>query len=475
MLSNKANSFLENLKPLIDQTTRSGADFFDLLLKCPLGKIKSDRQCRYSRDEVVRLFVLLKLLAIPNIGMAMKSQFKKVVPCGKDVLYKIRNSGNVTWRSLLYRQSKQCMDGITTEREATEPWQQPCFIIDDSDINKKGKQMEFIGRIFSHGTKRYDLGFKCLNLTYWSGKHMLHLDFSLHGELGKHGTQGLTQKQIKQRFCKDRSANTPGAKRVQEVFEKKSDQIYKMLRRARSHGFKAAYLLLDSWFFNARLMAFASKLGIHVISRPKFNTWKYQHANHAFTLGNLIKKLRRSKDQKWNKLLRMHYLTVAVEHKGVDLRIFFFKEKRRGSKWQALITTDKHIGAIQAYKVYQNRWAIEVSYKDLKQYLGFGKCQSRDFDAQVADCTHSLMAYNYLSYIQAIHDYETIGALFADVSQNWVRPTLMQRFWDYFTRCLIQLADLVDKSLDDLLSIIKNDDLFFAKWLNCKLSLGTET
>jgi Transposase DDE domain len=475
MLSNKSNPFFENLKPLIDQTTKSGTHLFDLIGKCPIEKIKADKQSKYCREEITRFFVLIKLLAIPTLNTAIRSRLKGILPCGKDVLYKVKNSSCIAWRRMLYRQAKQCMTGVTSTPKEHEPWTQPCFIVDDSDIQKKGKRIEFIGRIFSHVTHRYNPGFKCLSLAYWSGKHLLHLDFSLHGELGKNGMQGLTMKQLKARYTKNRDGSLPGGKRGEEVFEKKSTQLLKMLRKARAYGFQAAYLLLDSWFFNARLMVCANKLGIHVISRPKFNQWKYRYINHSFTLGNLIKKLRRSKEIKWNKTLRMHHIGVIVQHQGVELRIFFFKEKRNGSKWQALITTDKQIGAIQAYKVYQNRWAIEVSFKDLKQYLGFGKCQSRDFDAQIADCTHSLMAYNYLSNIQAVHDYETIGHLFADVSQNWVKPTFMKRFWNYFLGFIAKLAELVQKSADDLLAIATNDDAFFSKWSNCSVNLGAET
>lgn len=475
MLSNKANPFFENLKPLIEQTAKSGTYLFELVSKSPIGKIKADCQSIYSRDEIARFFILLKLLAIPTLNTAIRSSLQGILPCGKDVLYKIKNSSSIEWRKILYRQAKQCMTGVTIESEESKPWTQPCFIVDDSDIQKKGMRIEFIGRIFSHVTHRYKPGFKCLNLAYWSGKQLLHLDFSLHGELGKNGTQGMTMKQLKTRYTKNRDRNLPGTKRSEEVFEKKSTQLLKMLRSARSYGFKAAYLLLDSWFFNARLMVCANKLGIHVISRPKFNHWNYHYANRSLTLGNLIKSLRRSKEIKWNRALRMHHIAVIVQHQEVDLRIFFFKEKRNGSKWQALITTDMKIGAIQAYKVYQNRWAIEVSYKDLKQYLRFGKCQSRDFDAQIADCTHSLMAYNYLSHIQAVHDYETIGHLFADVSQNWVKPTFMKRFWDYFLGFIAKLAELVQKSTEDLLDIATRDDSFFSKWSDCSLNLGTET
>ena len=87
-----------------------------------------------------------------------------------------------------------------------------------------------------------------------------------------------------------------------------------------------------------------------------------------------------------------------------DLSLFFYKERKRNSQWQAIISTDKRIGAIQTYKIYQNRWAKEVSFKELKQHLGYGKCQSRDFEAQISDATHTLMAYNYLSHLKALEN-----------------------------------------------------------------------
>ena len=48
MLSIKANTILENLKPLIEQTSNSGVFLFDLLAKCPIGKIKSDEKTNIS-------------------------------------------------------------------------------------------------------------------------------------------------------------------------------------------------------------------------------------------------------------------------------------------------------------------------------------------------------------------------------------------------------------------------------------------
>ena len=70
MLLNKTTKFFENLKPLIDQTTSSGTFLFELLKKIPLQGIPQDAQTVYPRDGIIRVFILLKLLAIPSVHAA---------------------------------------------------------------------------------------------------------------------------------------------------------------------------------------------------------------------------------------------------------------------------------------------------------------------------------------------------------------------------------------------------------------------
>ena len=113
-----------------------------------------------------------------------------------------------------------------------------------------------------------------------------------------------------------------------------------------------------------------------------------------------------------------------------------------------------------------------MAYKELKQHLQLGKCQSLDFDAHVADITQSLMAYNYLSHLKALRDYQSIGQLFKEISRNWLRPTIMDRLWKHILTIVKQLADLVNQDwltlmerliennnfLQDLSTISKNFD-----------------
>src|SRR5690625_3208040 len=132
----------------------------------------------------------------------------------------------------MLHQSLQCIQGIRIDLHAIDAWKSPCFIADDSDIPKTVRYIELIGRIFSHVTGKFPLGFKSMNLSYWSGSHLLHVDFSYHKEKGKNGKQGMKKKELRQRFSKKRKASSPGAKRVREATAKKTTILMSMIRCA---------------------------------------------------------------------------------------------------------------------------------------------------------------------------------------------------------------------------------------------------
>ncbi|MCP4120250.1 MAG: transposase [Bacteroidetes bacterium] len=419
--------------------------------------------------------LILKLMDAGSIHNAMKGEWRKLFGFGKDVLYKVRNSALINWRSLLTAHCSACMGDIEIESKPKDVSKVSCFIIDDTDLNKRGKCMEFIGKIFSHVSHRYELGYKCLNLAYWSGKHLLHLDFSYHIEMGKSGKQGLKAKELKARYTKFRKVKSPGKSRAMELIKKKTDCAMIMIRRAIKKGFQASYILADSWFFSVALVRFAIKQKVPLISRPKFNNWKYEYNGELYTIGELVKKHRYSRHKKWNRYLRQHSISLPVCFKGEKVKLFLYKEKKRNTKWYAIITTDRKLSALRAYKIYQNRWAIETSYKDLKQSLGYGKCMARDFDAQIADTSQTLMVYNMLSYNQAINDHQSIGGMFTHISRNQLKPTLMMRFWNAFHRAMKNLAEIIGKPIDELIGIIIHQDEFFLNLQKINAILTAET
>src|SRR5690606_17412986 len=152
------------------------------------------------------------------------------VSVGKDVFYKVRNSSYFNWRQMLLKNALDSLNGIEVE-DSTQANLQPCFIIDDSDLPKRGKTMELIGKIFSHVSRQYHLGYKCLNLAFWSGKHLVHVDFSLHIENTQKGNQGMTKQDLAKRYGVKRSVKSYGHLRIKEAVIKKTDSAIKMMRR----------------------------------------------------------------------------------------------------------------------------------------------------------------------------------------------------------------------------------------------------
>ena len=113
--------------------------------------------------------------------------------------------------------------------------------------------------------------------------------------------------------------------------------------------------------------------------------------------------------------------------------------------------------------------------QDLKQHLKFGKCQSRDFVGQLSDHTICLVAYNYLSMYKCINEYQSIGALFDEIKENYINPTVMEKFWETLNYVVRRISFLFDVSIDEILQkVIYNDK--FMSYFNCrKLILSTET
>ena len=124
------------------------------------------------------------------------------------------------------------------------------------------------------------------------------------------------------------------------------------------------------------------------------------------------------------------------------LRLFFV-QYGRNTKWNILLTTDKSLSFVKVFEYYQIRWNQEVMYRESKQYLGLGKCQSTDFDAQIADCTLALATYTILTLYRRFGEYETIGELFRSMQTDLMALTLWQRILPIMAQILYRLCHLL--------------------------------
>ena len=100
---------------------------------------------------------------------------------------------------------------------------------------------------------------KWLFLLFTDGKTQTFVDFTLKGEMGKKPAkpQGLSQKQFDARYSKERDTDSRAAKRSEEYFQSKMDNLIRMVKRAILEGIRFDYLLVDNWFTCKELVKIA--------------------------------------------------------------------------------------------------------------------------------------------------------------------------------------------------------------------------
>ncbi len=388
-------------------------------------------------------WVLSILISMPFMRINTIHKLSGLVHAKKDVFYRVKNNSLINWRFIMWLFAVKFNE--TTTAEQTNDERVKCLIFDDTTLEKTGKFIEKTSFVWDHVKNRCVLGFKLLLMGYWDGVSFIPLDFSLHREKGKNEKRpfGLKPKHLRKQYSKKRKPGTHAYHRAREADETKIAVMLKMLDRAVSKSFKIDYVLVDSWFTCHQLIEAIFKIKnqkVHLIGM-------YKNAKALFGL--------RGKQQTYSQIrnrlgkpkrcrsLKLYYHQVRVDYQGYQLQLFFSRQGKSG-KWKVLLSTDTSISFIRMIEIYQTRWTIEVFFKETKQLLNLGRCQSNDFDAHIADLSIIMIQYMLLSLRFRYDTYETKGLLFEQLQSQIINHKLNERLWGLFIELLRFVADLSD-------------------------------
>ena len=87
-------------------------------------------------------------------------------------------------------------------------------------------------------------------------------------------------------------------------------------------------------------------------------------------------------------------------------------------------------------------------FKESKQLLGLGKCQSNDLDAQIADATITMILHILLTLKYRVENYGSMTGLFSEIKEAAIRQRLNQRLWGLFIE-LMQIITIVFNEVDE--------------------------
>jgi hypothetical protein len=464
VIINKKDVSIQEIRPIFENQGRSVGDTIFDLLKCfKLNLICQSldviKHTGYSIPEMIIILTMFPILMIKTVRGFILSNYQ-LTEAQKDTFFRVLNNQQMNWRNFLYAVAKRFRSMAPKTEDHPTP---TCGIIDDTVLEKTGKHIEGISMVFDHILKKLVLGFKCQLYSYWDGKSIYPIDFSLHAEIGRNQKRpfGMTRKQLKQRYQKDRSSESQGRKRFKELTKDKISTALSVIKRAAKHGFVPQYLLVDSWYTSEKFILTVRKIkkgAVHLLGmvRQDKRQFNYQDKKHN---AKELRKMLKTNAKRCRKL-KATYIEVVVEYKDVGrVKLYFSRFSHRGS-WQLLLSTDCSLSFIKAVEIYNIRWGIEVLFKECKQHLNLGKCQSNDFDAQIAETTLSLVLFTMLAFYKRMHAYESMGILFDKLSDQMIETTIAERLWQLFIQLLIKLAELFEiEPAEQLEKLLYADEL----------------
>jgi SRSO17 transposase len=339
-------------------------------------------------------------------------------------------------------------------------------VLDDSIQVRHGKKMPGVSSHFDHTSGRHVMGQQVLTLGLSSAKGFVPIDSELFVSATK--AQGLHQP-----FHDGRSVVAKRYRVAQG--QTKPLMAGDMIRRAQRAGIEADYLLADAWFGTKTMIRLADEQLLTPILRMKKNTMKYRLTECQE--GRLI---HRDMDVKalykscvrcqWQKIPGQPYQAKALDvelnlsgtqdeaDQWVKVRLLFVRgvnqEKAQAGKhdWAVFLTTDIGLEPQRILELYAMRWAIEVFFKEAKQYLGFLKEQSNHYAAYIASIHLTAIRFCMLVIAKSLHQANGISDMRNQLTANATSIDYATRLWQVFRAVIAGALDELKMLLGDMVA-----------------------
>ena len=390
-----------------------------------------------------------------------------------EVIYDFWGREDINWRKFAQKVTHKVYQELSFNQDPDL-----CFVVDDTLKARRGKKVEGTSQHHDHNSGKTLQGHQLLELGLVGEKGFIPLDRQIYM-----GNKNAITKPEGKEFHDQRSACARDMKRAQE--EDKNQMLKRMMKSAMQGGYRARYLLGDSWFGNKGNIQAALDLGLHCIFQMKRGKQIYLVDGKKHTANSLYTKYQRKLTGNSDKGL---YKTFRIEAqinletdqakppRWQEVILVLSTPKREGAEnWVIFLTTDLSLSSEQVLSIYSKRWAIEVYFKEAKQSFGLLKEQSGKY--QVTYASVHLTAVRYLLIFEAL--VRNGGLSFGEQRDRITGQLQLLSYagllWKLF-RFLIEGAfnkmDAVSSKLSE--QIMETLDLVVEDFLNQAFHMGSE-
>jgi len=288
------------------------------------------------------------------------------------------NDGEFLWRSHWDESWVIREIARDTLRRLHRPGEPLYLIIDDTQVLKRAKKMDGVGRLYHHTTKQYGMGHTILKACLY-----------YRGVTIPWGSWLYVKKEL--------------ASKLKLPFVKLTSLAAQAIEEANLPGGAEITVLFDAMYLCPPVVRAVEARGWHYIGVGKFNR-RFTvggRVHHLDTYGPNV--LRRS--GKWvtiTGLVRRQEHCVAERIgclKGIGRAKVVFTRRRGCRRGLALVTNDLSRPARKVVAGYSLRWSIELLIKDEKQHLGLEAYRVKRYQAVVRHLHLVDAAYACLTHV----------------------------------------------------------------------------
>ena len=433
-------------------------------MKARLKRLGFQKRSGTPSHELVFGLMIWVWLKVDSIGMFARESLKTFSLARKDALYAALNHEDWNWRRLHMETALQAARAIKIAG-------QPCaYVLDDTIEVRHGKKMPGVSSHFDHTSGRCVMGQQVLTLGLSSSAGFVPLDGELF--ISETRAQGLHQP--------FRDARSVAARRYRVAQQQtKPEMAGEMIRRAQRAGIDAEYLLADAWFGTKAMIQMAERQLLTPILRMKKSAMKYRlveyKAGKKFCRDMDIKALYQSCIRcQWQKIAGHPYQAKGLDgelnlnkpdevENWIKVRLLFIRgadtqEKAQVGKhdWAVFLTTDISLAPQRLLELYAMRWAIEVYFKEAKQYLGFLQEQSNHYAAYVASIHLTAMRFCMLVIANSSGQASGIAEVRNQMITNATSIDYATRLWQVFHAVITGALDKMKVLLGDMADQVIN-------------------
>ena len=374
----------------------------------------------------------------------------------KNTFYRFLNSTKTNWLKFTTLLSKAVADTI---EPLTGSDRINTFVVDDSLFERTScKKTELGSKVFDHASMRYTKGYRLMTLGWTDGNTFLPINSSL---LASSKTSNLIGPQ------QHHDGRSLAGQRRKLAQMKGTSVMVELLKTALNAGYKADYVLYDSWFSNPAQLVAVKNLGLNSIAMiKKSSRIRYEYEGQMLSIKKIygICKKRRGRSR--------YLLSVNVmvgKNQKIPAKIVCVRNKQNKKDWIAFICTNPDLSEEEINRIYGKRWQIEVFFKTCKSYLNLvGECHSLSYDALTAHVAIVFARYMMLALEQRKdEDHRTLGEIFffltdelADItfgeSLQIILKAMFEGIYTVFQVTEAQIDAFIDIFVDRLPNFIQN-------------------